>query len=110
MSFAWHIAAAILVLMAFSCTGCLLYSYLLRPHTARGTLAVVWGTGAGEGLEQQVRSLMWLQSCGMLCCTVVLADGGLDEEGRTLAAGLAARYPGLVLCRSGGLECRRQEE
>lgn len=110
MSYAWHVAAAVLVLTALCCTGCLLYSYLLRPHTAGGTLVVVWGTGAGEDLEQRVRCLMWLQSCGVLCGTVVLADGGLDEEGQTLAAGLAARYPGLAVCSARELECRLREE
>lgn len=110
MSCVWYIAAALFALTGICCTVCLLYSYLLRPHTVCGTLAVVWATGAGEDLEQRVRSLMWLQSCGVLRCTVVLADGGLDEAGRTLAAGLAARYPGLAVCSARELEHRLREE
>jgi len=110
MSYVGYIATVVFVLAVLCCTACLLYSYLLCPHTACGTLVVVWATGAGEDLEQRVRSLMWLKSCGVLCCTVVLADGGLDEDGRTLAAGLAARYPGLAVCSARELECRLREE
>ena len=110
MSYVWCIVIAVCALIVVCCAGCLLYSCLLCPHTAQGTLAVVWGTGTGEGLEQRVRSLMWLQSCGVLCCTVVLADGGLDENGRRLAAGLAARYPGLALCSAQELELRLRKE
>ena len=92
------------------CTACLLYSQMLRPHSARGTWAVVWGFGGGEGLEQRVRSLMWLQSCGLLRCAVVVADAGLDEDGRALAIRLTGRYPALTLCSRQELERRLWEE
>lgn len=80
------------------CTVCLLYGRMLCPHAAQGTCAVVWGVGSGEGLEQRVRSLVWLQSCGLLRCDLMLADGGLDEAGRAIALRLAGRYPELTLC------------
>lgn len=86
------------ILINACCTVCFLYSYLLRPHTVFGTWAVVWGVGAGEGLEQRVRALVWLQNCGLLRCRLVLADGGLDEQGLELAARLVGCYPGLTLC------------
>ena len=57
----------------------------------------------GEELELQVRSLMWLQECGMLCGRVVIADGGLDEVGRAVVVRLSVRYPGLTLCNAGEL-------
>ena len=88
------------------CLACGLFCRLLLPDSPHGTWAVVWGSGAGEELEQRVRGLMWLQSCGLLRCTVVVADGGLDGEGRALAAALAARYPTLVLCTRQELERR----
>lgn len=103
------ILEAVLVLLGLAgicCTACLLYSCLLRPHTTQGTWAVVWGFGAGEGLEQRVRSLIWLQTCGLLRCKLIVADGGLDESGRALAARLAGRYPGLTLCSRQELERR----
>lgn len=106
----WKAFLTLLVLAGLCCIVCILYGRLLRPHSAQGTWAVVWGFGAGEGLEQRVRSLMWLRSCGLLCCTVVVADGGLDEEGRALAARLAGRYPGLTLCSRQELEHRLRED
>lgn len=101
-----EVLLAVLVLVCTCCIACVLYSELLRPHSAQGIWAVVWGVGAGEGLEQRVRSLIWLRSCGLLCCNLVLADGGLDENGRALAARLAGRYPGLTLCTRQELEQR----
>ena len=97
-------------LSGICCIACLLYSQMLRPNSARGTWAVVWGTGNGEELEQRVRSLMWLQSCGLLRCCVVLVDGGLNESGRALVARLAGRYPTLTLCSRQELERCLPEE
>ena len=92
------------------CIACLLYGQMLRPHSARGTLTVVWGVGAGEELERRVRSLMWLQECGLLRCAVMVVDGGLNAEGRALAVRLAGRYPALTLCTRQELEQRIKEE
>lgn len=94
----------LIYLVCACCTVCLLYSKMLRPSTAQGTCAVIWGVGGGEGLEQRVRSLVWLQSCGLLRCNLVLADGGLDETGRAIATRLARRFPELTLCGPQELE------
>ncbi len=83
------------VLIAAVCGGCLLYGRLLCPHCDAGICAVVWAQGDGEGVEQRVRCLMWLHHCGLLRCTVAVADAGLNEEGRKLVALLARRYPTL---------------
>ena len=88
----------LICLAGMCCIACLLYSKMLCPHSARGTVAVVWGEGEGAELEQRVRSLVWLQECGLLRCTVMVADAGLNDEGRALAARLAERYPTLTLC------------
>ena len=93
-----EVLMVLITLIVGYCTVCFLYSYILRPYEAFGTLAVVWGAGNGDGLEQRVRSLMWLQSCGLLRCRPMLVDHGLDEEGRVIAANLATRYPQLTLC------------
>lgn len=70
---------------------------------------MVWGAGAGEELERRVRSLIWLRECGLLRCTVVVVDDGLNEEGRVLAACLARRYPVLELCTREELDKRVKE-
>ena len=99
----------ILMCMVGSCCAlCLFYGKLLCPAAGRDLWAVVWGSGAGDGLEQRVRCLAWLQNCGLRRCAVVVADGGLDADGRALAARLAGCYPGVILCSRQELELRIQ--
>ena len=86
--------------IALVCGGCLLYGRLLCPRDHEGICAVVRAQGDGEGVEQRVRCLMWLHRCGLLGCTVAVADAGLNEEGRRLVALLEQRYP--TLCRYEG--------
>ena len=97
-------------LAGLCCIVCLLYGQMLRPHSDQGTLTVVWGVGAGEELERHVRSLMWLQECGLLRCAVIVVDDGLNQEGLALVAQLAERYPALVLCTRQELEQRMKEK
>ncbi len=82
----------LLTLAGGCCTACFLYSYMLRPYAAFGTLAVVWGTGSGDGLEQTVSAFLWLRRSGLWSGAILLEDGGLDEEGRQLAEQLAERF------------------
>lgn len=102
-------AFVLICLVGICCIVCLLYSKMLCPHTARGTWAVVWGHNSGEGLEQRVRSLVWLQNCGLLRCAVLVVDDGLDAEGRALAVRLAQRYPTVNLYSRQALEQRLLE-
>ena len=88
----------LLSLTGLCCGLCMLYARLLLPEGPQGIWAVVWTAGTAEGLELRVRSLMWLQECGVLHCRVVIADGGLDPEGRKVADRLLMRYPGVSLC------------
>ena len=60
--------------------------------------AVVPAAGAGSGLEQTVKGLLWLRSGDLARFTIVIADGGLDPAGRAAAAALLARARGIVLC------------
>lgn len=103
------IVLALICLSGLCCIVCLLYSKMLCPHTTKGTWAVVWGRNSGEGLEQRVRSLIWLQNCGLLRCAVLIVDGGLDAEGRALAVRLAQRYPAVNLYSRQELERRLPE-
>lgn len=100
---------ALICMAGICCTACLLYSKMLCPHAARGTWAVVWGQNSGEELEQRVRSLVWLQNCGLLRCAVLVVDDGLDAEGRALAVRLAQRYPTVNLYSRQALEQRLME-
>jgi len=106
----YGIILALICMAGLCCAACMLYCQMLCPHSAQGTWAVVWGFGSGEGLEQRVRSLMWLHSCGLLRCSLMLADGGLDETGRALAVRLVERYPALTICSRQELEQRLVEE
>ncbi len=90
-------AIILLLAMAFCTLICTLCSRVLTPDSAEDTWAVVRGFGPGDGLEQRVRSLMWLRSWGLLRCRVILADSGLDADGRQLALNLARRWPDLEI-------------
>ena len=104
---------AIVVLLCLFGLFCLLCGALgrvLLPAAGRGTWVIVWAAGAGEELEQRVRALMWLQSWGLLRCSVLLVDAGLDPSGRAVAARLAGRWPALTLCTRQELERRTRIE
>lgn len=90
---------AILLLLGVAvCVVCrVAYQWALRPDSAENTWAVICACGSGEGVEQRVRCLMGLRACGLLRCRVVLADGGLDAQGRKLALNLSRRWPELEL-------------
>ena len=53
--------------------------------------------GEGEGLEQLVRSFLWLRGMGLLRCPIVIADAGLTPAGWELALRLSARWPEVAL-------------
>ena len=93
-------------LAGFFCFACVAFGRLLLPETGRGTWVIIWADGAAEELEQRVRSLMWLQSWGLLRCSVLLVDAGLEEAGRAVAARLAGRWPALTLCTRREVERR----
>lgn len=100
---------ALVVLLCLAGTYCLLcalFGRLLLTGSTRGTWVIVWGVGAGEELEQRVRALMYLRGWGLLRCSVLLVDAGLDPTGRALAARLASRWPALTLCTRQELERR----
>ena len=90
-------AILLLIAAAFCAIACVLYNCALPMELAEDTWTVIRGVGSGDGLEQQVRSLMWLRSWGLLRCRVILTDGGLDAQGRELAHNLARRWPELEL-------------
>ena len=90
-------AIFLLLTMVFCTLVCTLYIWMLTPDSGDNTWTVVRGVGSGEGLEHQVRNLMWLRSLGLLRCQVILLDGPMDADGRKLALNLARRWPELEL-------------
>ena len=81
--------------------GWLAFGRLVTPVGGRGggpVCAVLPAAGDGAALEQDVRGLCWLQGGNLARFTIVIADVGLDEQGRAAAAALLARRPELSYC------------
>lgn len=79
--------------------GWLLLGRLLAPIGTKGPVwAVLPAAGDGEGLEHDLRGLLWLRSSGMACLRVVIADCGLSDRGRELARLLARREEDVSVC------------
>lgn len=70
--------------------GWLALGWLLLPGVCP-VRAVVEARGAGDGLEQTVKALLWLRRTGLWRGAVVIDDCGLDEGGAALARALAAQ-------------------
>lgn len=79
--------------------GWLLLGRLLAPIGVRRPVVVVLpAAGDGEGLEHDLRGLLWLRQSGMGCLRVVIADCGLSEKGRELARLLCRREEDVSVC------------
>ena len=98
-----EIVLAMLIALGLSGVLWLIRCRLMFPVFGDGLWTVVQARGAGEGLEQQLRGIVWLHSCGLLRGRVVVADMGLDERGRALADQLVVRWPQVTLCDSANL-------
>ena len=78
----------------------LIRSVFFRRTVARGTLVLICARDDGEGLEQQVRTLMMLRRERGLVNGILLVDCGLNEEGRHLCSIIARREHCVIMCRS----------
>lgn len=79
--------------------GWLLLGRLLAPIGTKGPIvAVLPASGDGEGLEHDLRGLLWLRGSGMACLRVVIADCGLSAAGRELAGLLSRREEDVTFC------------
>lgn len=96
----WEWVLTLLAAFGLFSLGWLLFGRLLSPvgTTETPLYLVVRGEGSGRGLEHTVSALVWLRSREGLSCPLLLVDGGLNDEGRTLAALLARRWPEVRLC------------
>lgn len=91
--------AALLAGAGLFLLGRLLLGRLHTPAGARAPVfAVVAARGGGEDLERDVRGLLWLHGSELARLTVVLADCGLNDEGRAVARLLHRQHPQVLLC------------
>ena len=52
-----------------------------------------------EGLEQTIEGLMWLVKNGTIEGQILIADCGMNEEGRALARLAVRKYGTLAICK-----------
>ena len=98
-----EIILATLAVIGLLSLGWSLFGRMLTPVGPGPVYAVVPASGGGEGLEQTVRSLLWLQGGELAGVTVVVADMGLDEDGRRLAEALCRQSEQVQLCAAAEL-------
>ena len=105
-----EILLSLLAVFGLLCLSWLLFGRLLSPASwSAPAYAVVPARGDGAGLEQTVKGLLWLRAGHLARFTLVIADAGLDSEGRRLARLLADREPGVLLCPLAALPDRLTE-
>lgn len=92
-----EILLAALAVIGLLYLGWLLLGRLLTPVGPGPVYAVVPAAGTGEGLEQTVKGLLWHLSGESGSFAVIIADGGLDEEGLRLAHALCRTLQGVEL-------------
>ena len=91
---------ALLTAAGLLALGWALFGRLVTPAGESGgpVYAVVPADGGGDHLEQDVKGLLWLRGGELARFTIVIADNGLDESGRAVAAALLADSTGVVVC------------
>lgn len=107
MEYVLDILLALLAALGVGSLGWLLFGRLLTPAGRGGQVfAVLPARGDGSGLEYALAGLRWLRGAGLAHFTVVVADAGLDEQGRGVAAALAVEHPEILICPMEGLDRR----
>ena len=92
-----EILLALLAAAGLLAMGWILFGKLVTPagiHTR--VYAVIPASGGGEGLEQAVEGLLWLRGGELARFSIVIADCGLNPQGRAAAAALSLR--GAAVC------------
>lgn len=97
MGITGEVLLTMLCVLGLGLSGWWLMGRLLRPVPGSAVCAVIPCRGDGEGMEQGVRTMVWLRSLGLLNCPVVLMDAGLSPMGRETALRLALRWPDVIL-------------
>ena len=94
-----EVLLSLLAVFGLFVLGYLTFSRVLSPgRAAAPAYAVVPAKGDGAALEQTVKGLLWRPAGTGQRYTVVIADAGLDPQGRAVATLLANAQPRVVLC------------
>ena len=96
-----QVLLALLTAAGLLALGWVLFGRLVTPVGGRDggpVYAVVPASGDGAHLEQDVKGLLWLRGGELARFTIVIADNGLDESGRAVAAALLTDATGVVVC------------
>ena len=107
MNAIWQVLLALLAVVGLLALGWLLFGKLVTPVGGGGggpVYAVVPAAGDGEHLEQDVKGLLCLRGGELARFTIVIADSGLNDTGRRVAAALLTGSRGMVLCPMEQLE------
>ena len=70
------------------------------PPVAHSAIILICARGDGEGVEQQVRTLLLLRSQYGIVGQILLVDCGLSEDGKRLCHTLARSEHIVTLCAS----------
>ena len=96
-----EIVVALLAALGLLSLGWLLFGRLLAPVGGRkgGRIyAVIPASGDGEHLENDVDGLLWLRGGELAKFPILVADCGLNDRGKTVAAVLSGRETNLTVC------------
>lgn len=94
-----QVVLALLAAIGLLTLGWTAFGWLLAPAEWDGPVyAVVPAAGEGAHLEQDVKRLLWLRERQRRGFTIVIADEGLDQRGRAVAAALLTGATGVVVC------------
>jgi len=72
-------------------------------HRTRGTTTVhtiLSVRDGADGLEQTIEGLMWLMENGTMEGQILIADCGMNEEGRALARLAVKKYGKIAICKA----------
>lgn len=96
-----EIVVAFLAALGLLALGWLLFGRLLTPVGGKKSgriYAVIPASGDGETLEDEVRGLAWLRGGELARFPILVADCGLSDRGRAVAAVLSGRETDLTVC------------
>lgn len=65
-----------------------------------GVYTIISVTDNAPDLEQTLKGLVWLQENEMVLGQIIIADCGMDEEGKTLARIAAKKYGKITLLKA----------
>lgn len=80
---------------------------MLTPVRCEGDTrlsVVISAEGSAQELEQVLKGLIWLQKNGTLQGQILIADCGMNDEGRTLARQMLKKHLNIAICSAGEID------